>query len=158
MARKASGIEILDQAKEILSKAKTVNELRRAQAVILPLEFGLSLSQTAMILGVSVGWVCRLRRQFINKIPAKKEHGGRRRENLSRKEELSFLEPFFETAKTGGILVVSEIQCALEEKLGRKVASASVYNLLHRNGWRKLVPDKKHPKGDLSVREKWKKN
>ncbi|WP_027358550.1 helix-turn-helix domain-containing protein, partial [Desulforegula conservatrix] len=65
MARKASGIEILDQAKEILSKAKTVNELRRAQAVILPLEFGLSLSQTAMILGVSVGWVCRLRRQFI---------------------------------------------------------------------------------------------
>ena len=27
MARKASGIEILDQAKEIISKAKTVNEL-----------------------------------------------------------------------------------------------------------------------------------
>ena len=27
MARRASGIEMLDQAKEILSKAKTVNEL-----------------------------------------------------------------------------------------------------------------------------------
>lgn len=163
MARKASGREVLEHAKKSLLKVKTAQELRIAQAVIFPLEFGLSLEQTAIALGVSVGWVCRLRRQFIQKVSDnkegfKKQHGGRRRENMTLQEEKLFLEPFIETAKIGGILVVSEIKLALEEKLGRKVVLASVYNLLHRNDWRKLVPDKQHPKANPPAREEWKKN
>jgi hypothetical protein len=47
MARTASGEEWLNEAKACLAKAKTVEELRQAQAVVLPLEFGLSLQQTA---------------------------------------------------------------------------------------------------------------
>ncbi len=31
-------------------------------------------------------------------------------------------------------------------------------NLLARHGWRKIAPDTTHPKGDLLVREDWKKN
>jgi hypothetical protein len=40
--------------------------------------------------------------------------------------------------------------------LGRKVALSSVYNLLHRNNWRKLSPDKKHPQSE-PAEEEWKK-
>jgi transposase len=69
-----------------------------------------------------------------------------------------FLAPFFEKAKVGGILVVGEIKRALDERLGRKVALASAYNLLHRHGWRKLAPDKRHPKADVAAQEAWKKN
>jgi transposase len=47
---------------------------------------------------------------------------------------------------------------ALDAHLGRKVALASVYNLLHRHNWRKLVPDKKHPQTNSEVQEQWKKN
>ena len=65
MARKASGGEWLDEAKICLAKAKTVEELRQAQAVVLPLEFGLSLEQTAQAIGVSVGWACQLRTRFV---------------------------------------------------------------------------------------------
>ncbi|MDR3221374.1 MAG: winged helix-turn-helix domain-containing protein, partial [Candidatus Accumulibacter sp.] len=61
MGRKASGAEWLEQAKVCLSKAKTIDEPRQAQAVVLPLEWGLSLEQTAQIIGVSVGWACQLR-------------------------------------------------------------------------------------------------
>ncbi|MDR0250284.1 MAG: winged helix-turn-helix domain-containing protein [Burkholderiales bacterium] len=38
------------------------------------------------------------------------------------------------------------------------MALSSVYNLLHRHGWRKLAPDKRHPKSDPQAQEEWKKN
>lgn len=162
MGRRTSGVEVLEKAKAFLSKARTVDELRQAQTVVLPLEFGLTLEQTAQAVGVSIGWACRLRRRFIREggisETGKESRGGRRRENLSREAEVVFLEPFFEKAKAGGILVVSEIRQALEERLGRHVALGSVYNLLHRNGWRKLAPDKRHPEADVTAQEEWKKN
>jgi hypothetical protein len=149
MARPASGLDVLGKAKEVLSKARTVGELRQAQAVILPLEFGFSMGQTASALGISKSWVCQLRQQFIRSdgtcIDRKTKRGGRRRENMSYKEEASFLAPFFDKASKGGILAVGEIKRDLDERLGRTVALASAYNLLHRHGWRKLVPDKRHP-------------
>jgi hypothetical protein len=45
--------------------------------------------------------------------------GGRRRENLSREEETTFLAPYLEQAKADEILVVSEIKQALDKRLGR---------------------------------------
>ena len=60
MARKAQGKDIMEQARELLSKAKTAEELRQAQAVVMPLEFGLSIEQTARAIGVSPGWACQL--------------------------------------------------------------------------------------------------
>ncbi|SDY85746.1 hypothetical protein SAMN05421754_10269 [Nitrosomonas sp. Nm58] len=47
MARKASGIDQLVLARELLRTAKTAAELRAAQAVLLPLELGISLGETA---------------------------------------------------------------------------------------------------------------
>ena len=162
MGRKASGGAFLEQAKVCLSKARTIDELRQAQAVVLPLQFGLSLDKTAQALGVSVGWACQLRTRFVRSGGGLEggyaRKGGRRRENMTRDEEAAFLEPFFEKAKVGGILIVSEIKETLDARLGRTVALASAYNLLHRHGWRKLAPDKRHPKADIAAQEDWKKN
>ena len=162
MARKARGRDLLEQAKWLLSKAKTAEELRQAQAVVMPLEFGLSIEQTARAIGVSTGWACQLRNRFIREggIPreGKALRGGRRRENMNLAEEEAFLAPFFDKAKEGGILVVSEIKNALDQRLGRNVALASAYNLLHRHDWRKLAPDKRHPKSDADAQDEWKKN
>jgi len=77
---------------------------------------------------------------------------------MSVEEEKAFLAPFLEKAATGGILVVGEIKRALDEHLGRETALSSTYNLLHRHGWRKLAPDKRHPKADVKAQEEWKKN
>ena len=65
MVRQATGGEVLERAKKLIVEARTVDELRQAQAVLLPLEFGLTLAQTAQVIGVSVGWACQLRRRFI---------------------------------------------------------------------------------------------
>lgn len=160
MGMTARGHEVLEQAKAQLIQAKTAEQLRQAQAVVFPLSHGLSLEQTADMLGISVSWTCKLRNRFargeVINPETKREH--RPRQNMDAKEEKKFLAPFFKKASAGGILVVGEIKRALDIRLGRKTALASAYNLLHRHGWRKLAPDKRHPKADVPTQEEWKKN
>ena len=162
MARKPTGWEMLDQARVQLSKAKTVKEIRQAQAVLLPLVYGFSMEKTAETIGVSLRWACQLRMSFIREGGMTKSgrnpRGGRRRENMAFAEERDFLAPFFKKASTGGILVVGEIKQALDARLGRNVALSSTYNLLHRHGWRKIAPDKRHVQANEEAQVDWKKN
>jgi transposase len=162
MARPARGVDVVELAQEMILRAKTIDELRQAQAVVLPLAYGLSLEQTARVIGQSKGWVCRLRNRFLAGETVgdgqRQRPGGRRRENLSVEQEAEVLAPFLERARNGGILVVPQIKAELEEALGRTMALSSVYNLLHRHGWRKLAPDKRHPQSDPVTQEVFKKN
>ena len=73
-------------------------------------------------------------------------------------EEKAFLAPWVEQARDAGVWVVSPVRAALAEKLGReKVAASAVYRLLARHGWRKVVPDTRHPKSDPDAQAEWKK-
>ena len=163
MSRPASGDDkVLANARLAIAAAQTVEQLRQAQAVVLPLDYGLSLADTAQVIGVSPGWVCQLRRRFMHGQLAggadAPTAGGRQRQNMSLVDEREFLAPFLEQAASGGVLVVSQVKVALDKRLGRKVALASAYNLLHRHNWRKLAPDKRHPQSDPLAQEEWKKN
>lgn len=162
MARPARGAENLEWAREVLARAQTLEQLRQAQAVVLPLDYGLTLEQTAKAIGRSVPWTCRLRNRFLaGEIVGdgqRQSRGGRRRQNMTADQELAVLAPFLDRAKTGGILVVGQIKVELEAAMGRSMALSSVYNLLHRHGWRKLAPDKRHPQSDSAAQEEWKKN
>ena len=162
MPRLARGAEVLEMAQEMILQAKTIDELRQAQAVVLPLKHGLSLEETAKVIGRSVGWSCRLRNRFLAGETVgdgqRQRPGGRRRQNLSLERESEVLAPFLDRARNGGILVVPQIKAELEVALGRSMALSSVYNLLHRHGWRKLAPDKRHPQSDPAAQEAWKKN
>lgn len=162
MARPAGGMESLERARQLLAQAQTVEQLRQAQAVLLPLEHGLSLEQTARAIGHSVTWTCRLRNRFVaGEIVGdgqRQGRGGRRRQNMTPEQERQMLAPFMDRARTGGILVVGQVKAELEAALGRPMALSSVYNLLHRHGWRKLAADKRHPKSDPLAQQEWKKN
>ena len=162
MSRPVRGAENLERAREALAQAQTVEQLRQAQAVVLPLDYGLSLEQTAQAIGRSVGWTSRLRNRFLAGEVAgdgkRQTRGGRRRQNMTPEQEREALAPFLERARTGGILVVGQVKAELEATLGRPMALSSVYNLLHRHGWRKLAPDKRHPQSDPQAQEEWKKN
>ena len=162
MARMARGEEVIESAMQAIANAVTVEQLRQAQAVVLPLRFAMSLQQTAQMTGLSVGWVSKQRNRFIQgkavgdgTAPAR---GGRRRQNFTLQEEVAVLKPFLEQAREGGILVVGQIKHHLEQALGRPMSLSSVYALLHRHDWRKLAPDKRHPQGDPVAQEEWKKS
>jgi len=160
MARPACGQEVLEQAQLLLSKARNLDELRTLQSVVLPLANGMSTLETAKAIGRSPRWVTSVRNEFIRnagvlKRVAKKS---RNRAHMTNDEEQAFLAPFFETARCSGVLVVAVVHNALEQHLRRKVALASAYNLLHRHGWRKLAPYKRHVLADIQAQEDWKKN
>lgn len=147
--------------REAIAAAQTVEQLRPAQAVVLPLDYAMSLADATQVIGVSLGWACQLRRRFIHGhkagAPDAPTGGGRKRQNMSLEEEREFLAPFLVTAAAGGVLVVGQIKAALDKRLGREVALASASNLLHRHNWRKLAPDKRHPQRDTLAQDEWKK-
>ena len=158
MARPFRGQDQLEAALTCIQTTKSAAQLRRTQALVFPLRYGLNLDQTAEATGLSKSWASKARNAFVpisdEKLP---KQGGRHRESFSRETEAKLLQPFLAEADKGGILVVSQIKPALEKALGRSIALATAYNILHRNGWRKLVPDKSHPKSDPQAQEAFKK-
>ena len=83
--------------------------------------------------------------------------GGRRRFYLSWNEEALFLESFKQAALTGQIATVAEIKAALERRIGHKIHKTTVYRLLKRQGWRKVMPRPFHVDADKEEQEAFKK-
>ena len=84
--------------------------------------------------------------------------GGRRHEYLTLQEEKAFLAPFFTQAESGEIATVAQIHHAFEERVGHEVANSTIYRLLNRHGWRKLMPRPRHPQADPQAQEQFKQN
>lgn len=83
--------------------------------------------------------------------------GGRKRAYLTLREESAFLHPFIESALTGQVATAAEIKRSLEKLLGRNVHKTTVYRLLERHGWRKLVPRPFHEEAKADEQEAFKK-
>jgi len=155
-------IEVLALAEEVIESTQDAQELRCAQAVWLPIRFGLTLSQTAEAIGRGRATVGRLQAQFRMRQKglktARERWGGRRRQNLTFEQEAELLRPFFDQANRGEILIVTPIKRAYEAMVGHRVPDSTVYRILARHGWRKIVPDRRHPKTHPAAQEEWKKN
>ena len=157
-------MKLVTQAQKAVLQAGSVQELRAAQAVLLPATLGATLTQTAALLGVGRATVARLQAGFRHsptvpaKSPRRRSWGGRRQALLSIEQEKAFLAPWLEQARRGGVLVVSPLRAALAQELGRPVKASVVYRLLARQGWRKVAPDTRHPKSNPQVQAEWKKN
>lgn len=163
MARLASGADQIDAARASLKSAVTADQLRAAQSVLLPLELGLSLVQTAQAIGRSVGATCKMRTTYCavaaGKRPAAKSKTTlRNRAKATLEEEAAALDKVLHDAHLGGIVIIPRIKPLVEKALGKKIALSGLYRMLHRHDWRKLAPDTQHPKGDPQAREMWKKN
>lgn len=152
---------LVERAREFVTQTSDAEELRAAQAVLLPAVAGTSLEQTAAVLGVSRASVARLQHRFRGlqelEVP-RRRWGGRRRALLSPAAEAEFLAPWAAQAKDAGLLVLSPLRAALAQHLGRPVAASVVWRLLTRHGWRKVAPDTRHPKSDPAAQAAWKKN
>lgn len=83
--------------------------------------------------------------------------GGRRHQYLTLQEEQAFLAPFFSRAEKGEIATAGEIKRALEARVGQEVEESTIYRLLKRHGWRKLVPRPVHPQASRQAQEEFKK-
>ena len=145
---------------ERLKQASSHSEYQRIQCVLIRATLGSSAAQIAQLLGWSTATVHVMHSRWVKEGDAifdVRGRGGRRRQLLSVEQEQELLAPFVERAAAGGMLTVAEIQAALQEELGKLVAPSTVYRLLGRHGWRKVVPRPKHPKANVAAQAAFKK-
>ena len=145
---------------ERLKAAGSHAEYQRIQCVLIRATLGSSASQIAQLLGWSTATVHVLHSRWAKEGDAifdLRGRGGRRRQHLSPEQEQDLLAPLVQRAAAGGMLTVAEIQQAYQEQLGKAVAPSTIYRLLDRHGWRKVVPRPRHPKADVAAQAAFKK-
>jgi transposase len=115
----------------------------------------------AAAMGVSLSTVNRAHMAYDSggiKALKPKPNGGRQRENMTLAEEKALLARFAKAAGAGEMLNIHDLKAAYEKAIGHATSDSTVYNLLHRHGWRKLMPRPHHPKRDLAAQSAFKKS
>jgi transposase len=141
----ASSEDAEQRAHHAAEHAADLNSLRAAQAVLLPLQ-GLTLAQTAQVVGKSRFWVSRARNAFLRGEPAPKEHGGRRHALVDEDEEVELFKLAVQRHWLGffvSVHVRHALRDVLEERGYENVSESAVTALLHR------AFDKMFPGGDF---------
>lgn len=152
--------ETIERLAERLKNANTRAEYQRIQCVLIRATLGNSASEIAQLLGWSVATVHVIHSRFAKEGDAifdLRRRGGRHHQHLSVEQEEALLAPFVEQAGAGGVLAVGEIRQAYEAMIGKTVAPSTVYRLLDRHGWRKVMPRPRHPKADVAAQATFKK-
>lgn len=142
-------------------KCKNTKEQKRILSLKLRIIKGFTTKRISEITELSASSIDTLISEYnkygLEKILLKKQGGNHR--NITEQEEKSFLLDFEKQAEKGCILEIALIQKAYEEKIDRKVTKSTVYTLLRRHGWRKVMPRSKHPnKASDEAIEAYKKN
>ena len=88
--------------------------------------------------------IARYMRDGISAIAENHYKGNRR--NMSFEEEAAILAPFIERAERGEMVDIKEIAAAYQKGVSHKVSDTQIYYVLHRHGWRKIMPRSRHPK------------
>jgi transposase len=83
--------------------------------------------------------------------------GQRQRAYLSVDAERTFLAPFIAESQAGHMAIARVIKKAFEEHIGCRVATSTIYRLLHRHQWRKVVPRPKNPRSSKEEQAAFKK-
>lgn len=122
-ARTAGGTQDLEWAREQVSKTRSADDLRQAQAILLPLVLGLSLEQTALTIGRSVSLTCKLRnrrgREQAEEIPVRQRKTVLRNRAISTRErEAALIDKVLADAANGGVVEIPSVRPAIEKALG----------------------------------------
>jgi transposase len=148
------------EVKKAYRSSNDVKEQRRLLCLKLRIERGYPSGEIASITEYSESRVRRIisdyNREGLTGV-LRGTYGGNHR-NLSYAEEQVFLSPFLAAAEKGQLLIVSDIHRAYEELLGRSVPNSTIYRLLARHNWRKVMPRPRHPKANPEEQEAYKKN
>ena len=128
-------------------KNRNKNIERRLYVLVMRAE-GKSLEEISEKTGYHISTasklIARYMRDGISAIAENHSKGNRR--NMSFEEEAAILTPFIERAKRGEMVDIKEIAAAYQKAVPHKISDTQIYYVLHRHGWRKIMPRSRHPK------------
>jgi transposase len=128
--------------KRALKRERNPTMRQRMQMVLLR-ENGMTQPEIAEAMGVSLSTVNRAHMAYDHggrKALEPKPSGGRIRENMTLAEEKVLLDRFAKAAGAGEMLNIHDLKAAYEKAIGHPTSNSTVYNLLDRHDWRKLMP------------------
>ncbi len=138
------------EIQDALHKASRKTDYQRIQCVWLRACLGLSVEQIALAIGWKPSTVHQVHSIFLRKGAAAllgKRRGGPCHQNLDKVEEQNLLDRFRPLAEQGGMLLIHEVKAAYEQRIGHPVPYSTIYRMLARHSWRKIVPRPRHPTG-----------
>ena len=145
----------------LVAQASSPVEYERILCVWLRASLGLSCQQIAIVLGWHPGSVRNLQSRVLREGVSVLEHpgrGGRHRAHLTIGEEEALLADFCFAASQGGVVEAGPLRTAYEKQVQHPVAKSTLYRLLARHGWRKLVPRPYHPDASAEAQKVFKKS
>ena len=131
-------------------------EQRQRIQMVLLRESGMTQPSIAEAMGVSLSTVNRAHMAYDHgglKALKRKPSGGRKRENMTLAEEKALLARSAKAAGAGEMLNICDLKAAYEKAIGHETSNSTVYNLLARHGWRKLMPRPFHPKRNIAAQD-----
>ena len=143
----------------LLAQATSPAEYERIMCVWWRASLGLSCQQIATVLGWHPGSVRNLQARVLREGVAVFEQpgrGGRYRAHLTLAAEEALLADFCFAAGQGGVVEAGPLRVADETQVEHPVAKSTLYRLLARHGWRKLVPRPYHPDASAAAQQAFK--
>lgn len=140
-----------EKMEDLLSCTTNLNEYKRIQCIYFRAKFDYDTTLIAQITGYKVQTVRNIHSNYLKqgikslKISAK---GGRYHSIFTIKQEKELINKFEKEAEQGGIVEVSRIHKAVEEKAQKKIAKTTTYRMLNRHNWRQIIPRPSHPKSN----------
>ena len=143
-----------------MKESKNPGHFRRIQCIYLamlnPLMTAEEIGAVTLFTARNVGYIfADYRKHGLEGL--KDSRGGRRRENLTLDQEEELLKPFEQESQNGSLIVAGKVKKAYEEKVGREVAESTIYRILNKHGFRRIVPYRRHKKADKGEQESFKK-
>lgn len=134
-----------------IEKARKENRdknVERRLTVLTMRGSGKKLSEISEATGFHIAHISKIISKYVNEgldAVMKPKYGGNRR-NMSVEQEAEILKDFVDKASKGQMVDIKEIAAAYQAKVDHKVSDTQIYCVLHRHGWRKVMPRSKHPK------------
>ena len=147
----ASRYKFSEEEIKAIEQRRKENKDKRAEARLKALELrakGANAKEVAEATGFHAAYVTQLVAKY-------REHGleaisgnhyGGNHRNMSVAEEACILSPFKERAEKGELVEIGEIAKAYQSAVDHPVSRGQIYFVLHRHGWRKVMPRSRHPK------------
>ena len=158
--KKEFGTETEKEAGEHLKRTRNAWETKRVQCILFRC-LGNDSQTTGRLVGYVDSHVRLVWKQYReggwDRIVGERRGKNRGKANLTIKDESDFLESFKAESETGTLVLEKSIHESHKALLGKEVNETTTYRLLHRHGWRKIMPRPNHPKHKPEEVERFKK-
>ena len=147
---------------QLLKQTRNVADQRRIQAVLMRALDASPPERIAAITGLSVNTVRVLHSRFLREgeamLVGRPGRGGRRHSLLDADQQAALLKKHLPAAGEGQLVEAGSFKRDYETLVGHPVAATTVYRLLAKAGWRKIVPRPSHPGKQPEAEAAFKKN